>query len=414
MKESNDKPPPASASHGGGWRLTLDPASRKVVIALAVSGETETLSDLAAATGLDPAVVDSILVNLAAKGMVIGDLPQTASAFLPETGAEAPGDEAGHDIFGPEELPHEPASDSLPAAPVAASYSLESLQECREGLKSKNYYDMLGVAPDAGLKEIRRAYYDLVSEFHPDRRREIEDPAAKEVLAEIFELLTEAYETLRSKKRRQRYDRTIPAVTGAVESEEEEALALLFEEPGPEPAAAHRAAEKPLGWNFYQTAVEAFQAGDYAGADLNFKLAVGMDPERAEYREGLQRTREIITANLLAELKREAESLEAQRKFPEAVVALSKATELDPVDPELRYALARLRFLKTLDRLRAEEDVSWAVSLDPNHVDALLLMGRIQAWKGNTDAAIATFKQVLRIAPGHPKAKQALALFEKT
>ena len=142
-------------------------------------------------------------------------------------------------------------------------------------------------------------------------------------------------------------------------------------------------------------------------------MAAGLDPDRPEYQEGLARTREIIVKTQLAELKQEAARLEEERRFEEAVVALVKAVELDPVDPELRYWLARIRFLKTMDRLRAEEDISWAVSLDPHHVEALLLMGRIQAWKGNTEAAVQTFKQVLKLVPGHPKAKQALALFEK-
>ena len=159
-------------------------------------------------------------------------------------------------------------------------------------------------------------------------------------------------------------------------------------------------------------AVEAFQAGDYQTADLNFKLAAGMEPDRQEYVEGVEKTREILNAKMLAELKREARVLEEDRKYHEAVATLVKASELDPADPELRYTLARIRFLKTMDRLRAEEDVSWAVALDSKHVDALLLMGRIQAWKGNVDMAVSTFKQVLSIVPGHPKAKKALALFE--
>jgi len=274
---------------------------------------------------------------------------------------------------------------------------------------------MLGLAPDATRSQVRRVYFELVSDYHPDRHREEKDRRVIESLAEIFETLTNAYETIHNKKRRRVYDRTIPEFTGAVESEEDEALSRLF---GDKPAEKTKGkqkkeSEKPLGWSFYQSALDAFEAKDFQAADLNFKLAVGMDPDRPEYKEGLERNKQIINQTALEGLKRDAESLEKQKRFPEAVMALIKASELDPGDPLIRYNLARLRFLKTMDRTRAEEDISWAISLAPDNVDALLLLGRIQVWKGNNDAAIATFKKVLRIVPGHPKAKQALALVEK-
>jgi curved DNA-binding protein CbpA len=400
-KNQSPPPPPPGPDPGQAWTLTLSPRERKLIIALAVSGEPEKLDTLADSTDLDPRELAAALAELAAKGIValVKDAP---APVAPPAAAESP-----RDII--EDAEHAPA----PAESAPPPLDLEALKSYLESRKDLNYYQMLGVGPRAVGRQIRTAYYELVAEYHPDRHRDCPDPAVLAVLAEIFGLLTSAYENLFNPKRRHLYDRTIPSFTGVAESEEEEALAALFEESQVDQPPADGHADKPLGWNFYQAAVEAFQSGDYQTADLNFKLATGMEPERPEYREGLAKTREIITAGMLEELKREARSLEDQRKFPEAVVALAKAVELDPVDPDLRYALARLRFLKTLDRLRAEEDVSWAVSLDPNHIEALLLMGRIQAWKGNTPAAITTFRQVLKIVPGHAKAKQALALFEK-
>ncbi len=286
----------------------------------------------------------------------------------------------------------------------------EGLSRYLQSLKDKHYYDMLGVSPSAERVEIRGAYYDLVSRFHPDQNRNVEDKKVQEILADVFGILTKAYETLYRKKERLKYDRTIPKVTGAQESEEDEALAMLFDESSAYLPAAKKDS-KPAGWSFYEAAVEAFQAGDYNAADLNFKLAAGMEPGRAEYVEGLEKTREIINKSRLTELKREGKWQEDQRRYHEAIACFSQAVDLDPTDPDLRYALARIRFLKTMDRIRAEEDISWAISLDPDHVEGLLLLGRIQAWKGNFEAAIEAFKKVLAIQPGHKKAHQALELF---
>ncbi|HUT52544.1 MAG TPA: tetratricopeptide repeat protein [bacterium] len=396
------------------YRLAMGPLERKVLIALAVSGEPETMENLAAATDLEPAQLESVLTALASKGIVTL-LREPAAAPEPDLGPP-PGP-----VPMPEgiiDFPHDIIEDGAPEPPPPPEpgrFELPRLLAYLESLREKNFYRMLGLTPDAARSRIRRVYFELVSDYHPDRHREVKDQRVLEVLAEIFETLTTAYETLHNKKRRRLYDRTIPEFTGAAESEEDEALSRLFGDRPPEKTKgkAKKESQKPLGWSFYQTAVEAFKSGDYQTADLNFKLAVGMDPDRPEYKEGLERAKQIINQNVLDGLKRDAETLEKQKKFPEAVMALVKASEIDPADPAIRYNLARIRFLKTMDRVRAEEDISWAISLDPNSVDALLLLGRIQVWKGNNDAAIATFKQVLRIVPGHPKAKQALALVEK-
>jgi len=62
---------------------------------------------------------------------------------------------------------------------------------------NKNYYSILGVRNDATEKEIKKAYYKLSFEYHPDRNKEV-DPIK-------FNSITEAYDVLMSEDRNQ-YD----------------------------------------------------------------------------------------------------------------------------------------------------------------------------------------------------------------
>jgi molecular chaperone DnaJ len=62
----------------------------------------------------------------------------------------------------------------------------------------RDYYDVLGVAADAGADEIKRAYRQLARRYHPDISGD--DRGA------VFLEVSRAYEVLRDPKRRRSYD----------------------------------------------------------------------------------------------------------------------------------------------------------------------------------------------------------------
>ncbi|SCK06504.1 DnaJ C-terminal domain-containing protein [Streptomyces sp. WMMB 322] len=66
-----------------------------------------------------------------------------------------------------------------------------------------DYYEVLGVARDAGADEIQQAYRQLARNYHPDVNTE---PAAEE----RFKELNEAYSVLSDPRTRRRYDRYGP------------------------------------------------------------------------------------------------------------------------------------------------------------------------------------------------------------
>jgi molecular chaperone DnaJ len=66
----------------------------------------------------------------------------------------------------------------------------------------KDYYEILGVAKDATLADIKKKYRSLALKYHPDRVPEAEKKAAEEKFKEI----SEAYGVLSDPKKRQTYD----------------------------------------------------------------------------------------------------------------------------------------------------------------------------------------------------------------
>ncbi|MFQ5766704.1 MAG: molecular chaperone DnaJ [Acidobacteriota bacterium] len=67
-------------------------------------------------------------------------------------------------------------------------------------MSKRDYYEVLGVARNASLQDIKKAYRSLAVRYHPDRNQG--DPEAEE----RFKEASEAYQVLSDQEQRQRYD----------------------------------------------------------------------------------------------------------------------------------------------------------------------------------------------------------------
>jgi len=68
-------------------------------------------------------------------------------------------------------------------------------------MAEKDYYDILGVKKAASADDIKKAYRALAKKFHPDKNKGNKDAENK------FKEISEAYEVLSDKEKREQYDR---------------------------------------------------------------------------------------------------------------------------------------------------------------------------------------------------------------
>jgi hypothetical protein len=73
-------------------------------------------------------------------------------------------------------------------------------------LESLDYYELLALERDADKKAVKRSYFQLASNFHPDRYFRKRLGTFKAKMEAIFGRVTQAYDTLSSKEQRAEYD----------------------------------------------------------------------------------------------------------------------------------------------------------------------------------------------------------------
>jgi DnaJ family protein B protein 12 len=72
---------------------------------------------------------------------------------------------------------------------------------CRDIIKKKNYYEILGLAQNVKDDDIKKAYKKLAIKFHPDKNHA---PQA----ADAFKKVSAAYACLSDPEKRKMYDLT--------------------------------------------------------------------------------------------------------------------------------------------------------------------------------------------------------------
>jgi len=181
-----------------------------------------------------------------------------------------------------------------------------------------DYYQLLGVSPQASVAEIRQAYARLAREKHPDRFR---DEAEKKRAQSTFQDITTAFNALANPKSREEYDAS-------------------RDKPMP------RTAEE-IATDAYDRSQAALEAGQIDEAVTLLRTAVHHAPGQLAYQLALGRA--------LARVPQAAR---------EAVQVLERVAQLQPQNATVLLELATVLARQGL-KLRAQKTLEAALRLAP-------------------------------------------------
>jgi hypothetical protein len=105
-----------------------------------------------------------------------------------------------------------PAPVSLPPDVQLTSDQARAIDEKLAEINTKNAFELLGLARGCDKKDVKRAYFKLSKEFHPDRFYGRNLGPYRERLATIFQAVKAAFDLLSDDARREAYEDSLANV----------------------------------------------------------------------------------------------------------------------------------------------------------------------------------------------------------
>ncbi|MDP2167114.1 MAG: DUF4388 domain-containing protein [Thermodesulfovibrionales bacterium] len=197
-----------------------------------------------------------------------------------------------------------------------------------ERLDTMSHFELLSAGESADSETIRKNYYALAKEFHPDRFYDSTDSTMKDKLAHIFDALTDAYNAIKDEEGRRTYLASIGSLDAAV------------------------AADTGKAEENYKNAVGLIKAGKPEEAAELLEEAAMIDPGNAEYWNFL--------ALALSKLP---------GRLDDAEKAMLEAVLLEPASSEY-YSNLGILYLKAKKTAEAKNQFHKALALDPDNKKA--------------------------------------------
>jgi tetratricopeptide (TPR) repeat protein len=246
------------------------------------------------------------------------------------------------------------------AARRAANARRLEITDAYEGMKTRDFFEFLGVTREADDKGIKEAYFRMAKPYHPDTAL---DPTLADLRSKreaVFLHLGQVYETLRNPANRARYERMLDARSPRRPPEPSPAAA-----PPPPPSVA-RAEDKAQQ---QEAALDAIRAG--------------------------------------ARLVKEGKYWDAIQVIEQVLPRLE-----GPPRAKARVTLARA-YLKNPNWLRRAEETLLGVLQDaPEYAEAYVVLGQVYRASDQPARSVAMFRKALELQPGNEEAGAAMAALE--
>lgn len=302
----------------------------------------------------------------------------------------------------------------------------------------KTFYEILLLPRSADEKAIKRSYYRLSKEYHPDKYYRKRLGAYKERIEVIFNKVNEAYRVLSDPEARDDYDVLVFGKEGKDAASPTEATATVNflvdafkQESAAKAGKAKVAANKgkvrkgaPAKFmtDFQQQVAErivkarrhmkagekAAAAGDHQKAASHFQAAMTLDPRSLRAKAKYNKSQAQHRNTKAAEFHRQAQDALLAENTKRAAELMQKAVDCKPTKGKYYNDFGKLVSAHTLQQRVGLELLRKAVELEARNVEYTMDLARAYEELGMPSNAVRAFERVLYLDSKRSEAAKAL------
>lgn len=207
-----------------------------------------------------------------------------------------------------------------------------------EQMSEQNFFEVLDLSGSPTDREVKRAYFKVAKQFHPDKLYDHQGRTVKKHADKLFSLINRAYEQLRTEDGRKEYETKLRELAEGIDLD--------------------RDAEKMLNAEIeFQKGAAMMRKRDFAAATIHFQAALDLNSREAEHHLylGWARFQSCYPAD--------------ESGWRKAVTEIHEGLNIDPDAVQGLFFLATI-FKVTGDMDKAEEFFGKVLKKRPHHVEA--------------------------------------------
>jgi tetratricopeptide (TPR) repeat protein len=300
-----------------------------------------------------------------------------------------------------------------------------------EVLEEATHYELLEVGHESPARSVKRAYYRLSREFHPDRFYRKNLGPYKLKLEQVFARINLAYRVLSDDALRADYDAELAGVdanaTGQISMATHEVAigfdpaakknapkqARLKKKKAPLPpfmVKARKEIAKRLkqARKAYLVGKRHFDEGEFATAATVLQRAMLLDPKNEDARSLYKRAQNKSRNVKAEEHWREGQDSLKREEFQQAAAHFKLAVECQPTTGKYYMSFGKVIWEHTMRHRAAIELYRTAVEKEPKNLEYLLVLASAYENVGMPNNALKALERATQIDPGDPEVKKAL------
>ena len=289
-------------------------------------------------------------------------------------------------------------------------------------MNEQTHYQMLQVGRRAEPKEIKRAYFKVSREFHPDSFFRKNLGSYKQKIEAIFKRVSHAYEVLGNQQKRAAYEKTLPYEPTPEEIEEqrkdekkkdrdktlkeERRQRLLKRSP--------MVARKGKALKHYEDAKSWAEQNEYTKAANSVRLALTLDPKNETFKELLKKVAPRADEIRAENDYRRGRMEESMGRIEEAIAAYLRSIEANPNDARALHQAAALLLEMRREMRQALTFSRKANQLEQDNPEYLLTLARLYTELNMKKNAIREYTRYLVLNPLDERAEEILKELKKS